>query len=100
WGLAPPGYNPGINSTTSKRDAPNDWPVGNDTNTQLTFNYNNDNRYLLEFRDINWHNTIQISLPFDQFDSKQSVGAACENPGLTCNVINPANLASIPVNQD
>jgi hypothetical protein len=74
WGLAPPG------EPSSKKVA-GEWPSGTGTDSSLDFDYDNNYRYLLEFRDIEWHNTIQISLPFDQFDAQASVGTACKQTG-------------------
>jgi hypothetical protein len=94
WVLSPPGE-------PSSKKVQNDWPSGDHTDTKLTFNYADTNRYLLEFNDVDWHNTIQISLPFDQFDAKQSVGTACSQPPQQTAVpACSANVANttIPIN--
>jgi hypothetical protein len=92
WSLTPPGR-------PSSDKLQGDWPTGNNTNANLTFSYNDTYRYLLEFRDIDWHNTIQISLPFDEFDAQAKVGQACNSspgPIVSCS----ASPLSQPVPQN
>src|SRR5579862_238363 len=55
------------------------------TSDNLSYTSSNANRYLLEFRDVDWHNTIQVDLPYDQFDTQPSVGQNCNpTPAAIC----------------
>ncbi len=63
----------------------------------LQFGASSSYRYLMVFKDVNWHNTIQVSLPYDQFDSQASVGQQCNQPItptaaciITSSTLNPA----------
>ena len=47
----------------------------------ITPSVNADTRYRLVFQDINWHNTIQLYVPYDQFDALTSVGNSCIGGG-------------------
>lgn len=58
-----------------------DWnPVAgtdHENSLPLNFNYDTGHRYLLEFKDLSYRNLVQVTLPFDQFDSLASNGNAC-----------------------
>ena len=86
WSLVnPPGYVGGAGSTTSQRN-PGDWNGGEHSFNPLTIgSINSTQRYLFEFRALDYRNVLQIRLPGDQFDSLPSVGAACnKGPGAAC----------------
>ena len=51
----------------------------------MSFTSSQADRYKLTFRGINWRNTIQVFIPYDQFDAQASVGQACNSTGnVTC----------------
>jgi len=51
---------------------------GNYDSINFTASYQD--RYRLILNGINWRNTLQIYLPYDQFDAQTSVGQACNPP--------------------
>lgn len=90
----------------SRTSATYNWqPTVNSPKT--TFNYDSNQydsiqfgpslgkRYQIVFKDINWQNTIQVYMPFDQFNAQQST---CTVP-ITCSVDAPPDGTTIPANQ-
>lgn len=65
---------PGSPNPTSRYQ--NGFVAGNDTDNPLSYSSTSDYRYQILFQDIDWHNTIQVSLPYDQFDAQTSVQCA------------------------
>jgi len=46
----------------------------------VNFSANQQDRYRLILSGMNWHNTVQLYIPYDQFDAQTSVGQACNPP--------------------
>ncbi|PJE65030.1 hypothetical protein COU91_03830 [Candidatus Saccharibacteria bacterium CG10_big_fil_rev_8_21_14_0_10_47_8] len=66
----------------------------------LSFNADNAYIYRMQWSGINWHNTLQINVPFDELDAKVST-AECNPPnsGVVCNAAN-ASINPVIVNQN
>ena len=71
--------------------------VSGTTGTLSYSGYDSNHIYKLRVIDSTHPNTIQIKLPFDQFDSKATVRAECN---VNCQITTPASGAILPENQD
>jgi hypothetical protein len=94
----------GINWVGATPGAPNpvsryqdQFASGSHTNNPLSWASNVNYRYSLLFQDIDFHNTIQIALPYDQFDGSDAV--KCPVPAPQCLNIASTNGTSLALNQ-
>ncbi|MBI5906560.1 hypothetical protein HY857_00715 [Candidatus Saccharibacteria bacterium] len=80
------------------------WPGaqlgGDHVYNTLSFNADNAFIYRMQWSGINWHNTLQINVPFDELDAKVST-AECNPPNsdVVCNAAN-ASINPVIVNQN
>ncbi|HET6864136.1 MAG TPA: hypothetical protein VFH37_02990 [Candidatus Saccharimonadales bacterium] len=73
------------------------WGASGTTGTLNYGNYKDNYVYKLKIIGSNYPNTIQIRLPFDQFDAKATEQNYCD---VKCDNFVPQDQATIPVNQN
>ena len=64
---------------------------GDHEDSSLGFTAKNIYRYKMHLNGFNWRNTIQIQIPYDQFDAQASVGEACKKKKVVSCTATPSD---------